>query len=64
MWELVSFMIAFGILMLVMNYFVDPRQLIEDVRELKGADKRIEVLEERVARLEAELQKQNNSASS
>lgn len=48
MWELVSFFLGFAVFMLVLNYFMEPKKLIEDIKSLKGSDKRIEALEQAV----------------
>ncbi|WP_299807553.1 hypothetical protein [uncultured Shewanella sp.] len=52
MWELVSFMLAFGVFMLIMHYWMDPRKLIEDIRSLKQSSDRIDLLEQRIIELE------------
>ena len=52
MWELISYMVAFGVLMLVINYWMEPKQLIEDIRALRGSSSKVEALEIRVAELE------------
>ena len=52
MWELVSFMLGMGVFMLVMNYWMEPKKLIEDIRSLKGSSSKVEELESRVAELE------------
>ncbi|WP_076539807.1 hypothetical protein [Shewanella sp. UCD-KL21] len=52
MWELVSFMLAMGVFMLILNYWMEPKKLIEDIRSLKGSSSKVEELEIRVEELE------------
>lgn len=52
MWELVSFMLGLGVFMLIMHYWMDPKQIIDDVKSLKGSNTRVDDLEKRVAVLE------------
>ena len=52
MWELISFMLGMGVFMLVLNYWMEPKKLIEDIRSLKGSSSKVEELEIRVAELE------------
>ena len=52
MWEAISIMLSIGIFMLIMHYFVEPKKIIEDIRQLKGNDQQIQYLESRVQELE------------
>lgn len=61
MWELVSFMLAMGVLLFILNYLMDPRQLIEDIKALKGSTSKIEELERRIEELEKALQSNNQN---
>ncbi|WP_372769830.1 hypothetical protein [Pseudoalteromonas sp.] len=61
MWELVSFMLGMGVFMLIMNYWMEPKKLIEDIRSLKGSSSKVEELEARVAELERIVKSSNLS---
>lgn len=52
MWELVSFMLAMGVFMLIVNYFMEPKKLIEDIRSLKSSSSKVDELELRIEELE------------
>lgn len=52
MWELVSFMLGLAVFMLIVNYWMEPKQLIEDIKSLKGSSSKVDELEARVAELE------------
>lgn len=52
MWELVSFMLGLAVFMFIVNYWMDPKQLIEDIKSLKGSSSKVDELEARVAELE------------
>ncbi|GIU08500.1 MULTISPECIES: hypothetical protein [unclassified Shewanella] len=62
MWELISFMLAFGVFMLIMHYWMDPKKLIEDIRSLKQSSDRIDLLEERVIELEKAVNAKKDDA--
>ena len=64
MWDLVSFMLAMGVLILIVNYWMDPKQLIEDVKSLKQSDSRIDELERRVAEMEKMVDVNHKQTSS
>jgi hypothetical protein len=55
MWEFVSLFAAMAVLMLLLNYFMEPKQLIKDIQALKGSNSKVELLEKRVATLEAQV---------
>ncbi len=52
MWEFVSIMLAMGVLMLILNYMMEPRKLIEDIKLLKDSSSKVEELENRIIELE------------
>ena len=56
MWDFVSLMLAIGVFVFILNYWMDPKQLIEDVRSLKSSDGRVDELERRVSELEKMVQ--------
>lgn len=63
MWDLLVFMGSTTILMVMIGYFVDPRQMFEDVKSLRGTDSRIDHLERRISELEAETGDEPQSRS-
>jgi hypothetical protein len=52
MWEVVSLFAAMAVLMLLLNYFMEPKQLIKDIQALKGSNSKVAQLEQRVETLE------------
>lgn len=52
MWEVVSLFAAMAVLMLLLNYFMEPKQLIKDIQTLKGSNSKVAQLEQRVETLE------------
>ena len=52
MWEIVSLMLAVVVLVFILNYGFDPKQLIEDFRSSANSSSKVEELELRVAELE------------
>lgn len=52
MWELVSFMLALVVLIFILDYGFDPKQLVKDFRALSGSSSKVEELELRVSELE------------
>lgn len=52
MWDALSYLLAFGLIMLVLHYTMDPAQLFKDIRELRGSNQKINELEQRIAELE------------
>ncbi|RXJ72224.1 hypothetical protein CS022_16880 [Veronia nyctiphanis] len=61
MWDVVSLMLAIGVMMLIINYWMDPRQIIDDIRTLKGSNDRVEKLERRIEELEKILMSERKS---
>ena len=52
MWEIVSFMLAVVVLVFILNYGFDPKQLVEDFKSLSSSSSKVEALELRVSELE------------
>lgn len=64
MWDLISFMFALGVLLLILHYWVDPAQVIKDIKAVVGSHSRISKLERRVAELEKQVQEQKPQSTS
>lgn len=64
MWDLLIFMGSTTILMVMIGYFVEPRQMFEDIKSLRGTDSRIDHFERRISELEAEIGDEPQSKSS
>jgi hypothetical protein len=52
MWELVSFMLAMGAFMLILNYLIEPKKLLEDIKSIRSSGSKVDELELRVEELE------------
>lgn len=52
MWDLISFILALGVFLLVVHYWLNPAEVIRDIKTLVGSNSRVSKLEKRVAELE------------
>lgn len=52
MWDVVSLFAAMAVLMLLLHYFIEPKQIIKDIQALKGSNSKVAQLEQRVETLE------------
>lgn len=59
MWEVVSTMVAMGVFMFILDYWMEPKKLIEDIKSLQSSFSKVGDLELRVAELERTVESLN-----
>jgi hypothetical protein len=59
MWEVVSTMVAMGVFMFILDYWMEPKKLIEDIKSLQRSFSKVGDLELRVAELERTVESLN-----